>query len=54
MADKQKLEEAAAALVATVDDRSLRKAAAGDFGDELRLLALGEKVRRDMRKRSAA
>lgn len=48
------IEEAAAALIATVDDRSLRKAVAGEFGETVRLLSLGEKVRRDGRKKVAA
>lgn len=48
------LEEATAALIATVDAKVLGKAAAGEFGDDVRLLSIGEKVRRDLAKKGAA
>lgn len=54
MSGQKSLEEAAAALIAAADDGLLRKAVAGDFGEKVRLLSLGEKVRRDQRKRGAA
>lgn len=58
MQNPKTLEEAAAALIATVDDGVLSRAVAGDFGNDVRLLSLGEKVRRDVlparSKRSAA
>lgn len=58
MQNPKTLEEAAAALIATVDDGVLSRAVAGDFGNEVRLLSLGENVRREQRKagtrRSAA
>lgn len=53
MPDPKNLEEAVAALVAVTDERSLRKAAAGEFGNEVRLLSIGELIRRDQRKRPA-
>lgn len=54
MSGQKSLEEAAAALIAAADDGLLRKAVAGDFGEKVRLLSLGEKVRRDQRKKASS
>lgn len=46
MSAPQTLEEGVAALAATLADRDLDAAAAGQYGIEVRLLVLGEKARR--------
>lgn len=45
----QTLEEGTALLAAALDDKTLCKAASGQFGDEIRLLSIGEKTRRERR-----
>lgn len=45
----QSLEEGVAALATVLTDRDLDKAASGAYGNEVRLLVLGEKARRSTR-----
>lgn len=47
-------EEGVASLLIATDDTTVNEAAAGRHGKNVRLLALGEKIRREMQKRSAA
>lgn len=48
------LEEGVAALAVALDDRELTAAAEGKYGQEVRLLVLGEKARRDKRPKVAS
>lgn len=54
MQNPRTLEEGVAALAEVLGDRDLNAAADGKYGPEVRLLVLGEKSRRETRRRKAA
>lgn len=53
MPTPQTLEEGVAALASVLEDGDLDAAADGKYGPEIRLLVLGEKTRREQKRKSA-